>query len=232
MSAPHICPACGSPFIRRFGVGTEQVEQKFREIFPRARVLRMDNDTTRGKDDLTRILTAFRRGEAQVLVGTQMVAKGHDFPGVTLVGVIMADMTLNLPDYRSEERTFQLLTQVAGRAGRGRAPGENGAARAQPGRGTAAAGWRGRAPGGKGLFRAHTGRVAGGAGARRKRGRAGRRRERGAKRGPNPAGRRRARPFGRRAPGERGASGAFRRARGGPGRGAGRQRPREMPRGV
>ena len=123
MSAPHICPACGSPFIRRFGVGTEQVEQKFREIFPRARVLRMDNDTTRGKDDLTRILTAFRRGEAQVLVGTQMVAKGHDFPGVTLVGVIMADMTLNLPDYRSEERTFQLLTQVAGRAGRGETPG-------------------------------------------------------------------------------------------------------------
>ncbi len=120
---PKTCPACGSPFIRRFGVGTQQVEEKFREEFPAARVLRMDNDTTRGKDDLVRMLTTFRRGEAQVLIGTQMVAKGHDFPGVTLVGVIMADMSLNLPDYRSEEKTFQLLTQVEGRAGRGEKPG-------------------------------------------------------------------------------------------------------------
>ncbi|MGI5884399.1 MAG: replication restart helicase PriA [Candidatus Spyradocola sp.] len=120
---PKTCPACGSPFIRKFGVGTQQVEEKFRQEFPAARVLRMDMDTTRGKDDLVKLLTAFRRGEAQVLIGTQMVAKGHDFPNVTLVGVIMADMSLNVPDYRSEERTFQLLTQVEGRAGRGEKPG-------------------------------------------------------------------------------------------------------------
>lgn len=123
MAAPRTCPACSSPYIRKFGVGTQQVEEKLLEAFPKVRVLRMDNDTTQGKDAMVSILTAFRRGEAQVLIGTQMIAKGHDFPNVTLVGVIMADMSLNLPDYRSEERTFQLLTQVEGRAGRGVHPG-------------------------------------------------------------------------------------------------------------
>lgn len=123
MTSPKVCPACGSPYIRKFGVGTQQVEEKLKQEFPYVKTVRLDNDTTRGKDDLVRLLTAFRKGEAQVLIGTQMIAKGHDFPNVTLVGVIAADMTLNLPDYRSEERTFQLLTQVEGRAGRGVFPG-------------------------------------------------------------------------------------------------------------
>ena len=123
MMSPKVCPACGSPYIRKFGVGTQQVEEKLKQEFPYVKTVRLDNDTTRGKDDLVRLLTAFRKGEAQVLIGTQMIAKGHDFPNVTLVGVIAADMTLNLPDYRSEERTFQLLTQVEGRAGRGVFPG-------------------------------------------------------------------------------------------------------------
>ena len=123
MTSPKVCPACGSPYIRKFGVGTQQVEEKLKQECPYVKTVRLDNDTTRGKDDLVRLLTAFRKGEAQVLIGTQMIAKGHDFPNVTLVGVIAADMTLNLPDYRSEERTFQLLTQVEGRAGRGVFPG-------------------------------------------------------------------------------------------------------------
>ena len=123
MTSPKVCPACGSPYIRKFGVGTQQVEEKLKQEFPYVKTVRLDNDTTRGKDDLVRLLAAFRKGEAQVLIGTQMIAKGHDFPNVTLVGVIAADMTLNLPDYRSEERTFQLLTQVEGRAGRGVFPG-------------------------------------------------------------------------------------------------------------
>ena len=123
MTSPKVCPACGSPYIRKFGVGTQQVEEKLKQEFPYVKTVRLDNDTTRGKEDLVRLLTAFRKGEAQVLIGTQMIAKGHDFPNVTLVGVIAADMTLNLPDYRSEERTFQLLTQVEGRAGRGVFPG-------------------------------------------------------------------------------------------------------------
>ena len=123
MPAPRTCPACGSPYIRKFGVGTQQVEEKLKELFPLVKTIRMDNDTTQSKDAMVQMLTAFRKGEAQVLIGTQMIAKGHDFPNVTLVGVIAADMTLNLPDYRSEERTFQLLTQVEGRAGRGVHPG-------------------------------------------------------------------------------------------------------------
>ena len=123
MPAPKTCPACGSPYIRKFGVGTQQVEEKLKELFPQVKTIRMDNDTTQSKDAMAQMLTAFRKGEAQVLIGTQMIAKGHDFPNVTLVGVIAADMTLNLPDYRSEERTFQLLTQVEGRAGRGVHPG-------------------------------------------------------------------------------------------------------------
>lgn len=121
---PEICPACGSKYIRHFGAGTEKVEEEVKRVFPEARVARMDVDTTRRKGAHERILSAFRRREVDILVGTQMIAKGLDFPGVTLVGVVSADTSLNLPDFRSPERTFQLLTQVAGRAGRGGSPGE------------------------------------------------------------------------------------------------------------
>ena len=120
---PGKCPSCGSAYIKYFGAGTQKVESEVRRLFPEARVLRMDIDTTREKDAHQRILDAFRRGDANVLVGTQMIAKGLDFPNVTLVGVVAADMTLHLPDYRSVERTFQLVTQVAGRAGRADNPG-------------------------------------------------------------------------------------------------------------
>ena len=120
---PKICPSCGKPYIKHFGVGTEQVEQQLLELFPSAKALRMDMDTTRGKNAHYELLNAFAKGEAQVLIGTQMVAKGLDLPNVTLVGVIAADAALHIPDYRSAERTFQLLTQVAGRAGRADKPG-------------------------------------------------------------------------------------------------------------
>ena len=120
---PEKCPACGSPFIRYFGAGTQKVEAEVRRLFPGTPAGRMDIDTTGGKDGHARILEEFRSGKTRVLIGTQMIAKGLDFPQVTLVGVIAADLTLNLPDYRSRERTFQLLTQVAGRAGRGGKPG-------------------------------------------------------------------------------------------------------------
>ena len=123
MAPPRQCPACGSAYIKYFGAGTQKVEEEVARQFPDARVARMDIDTTREKDAHARILDAFRRGESNVLVGTQMIAKGLDFPNVTLVGVVAADMTLNLPDYRSVERTFQLITQVAGRAGRAATPG-------------------------------------------------------------------------------------------------------------
>lgn len=113
-----VCPQCGSKYIKYFGAGTQKVEDELKKLLPGLPVGRMDIDTTRGKDSHERILGAFRRGETRVLVGTQMIAKGLDFPNVTLVGVIAADMTLNMPDYRSSERTFQLLTQAAGRAGR------------------------------------------------------------------------------------------------------------------
>lgn len=120
---PETCPSCSSRRIRYFGAGTQQVEAELYKSFPGVRVLRMDTDTTSGKDGHAKILEAFREGKADVLVGTQMIAKGLDFPSVTVVGVIAADMTLNLPDYRARERTFQLLTQVAGRAGRGQEKG-------------------------------------------------------------------------------------------------------------
>ncbi len=120
---PRICPGCKSKHIRYLGAGTERVEDELRRLFPELRVLRMDVDTTRRKGAHAEILDAFGRGEADVLIGTQMVAKGLDFGRVTLVGVILADTTLNLPDFRSAERTFQLVTQVAGRAGRGERPG-------------------------------------------------------------------------------------------------------------
>lgn len=121
---PTVCPECGSRYIKYFGVGTQRVEEEVRHHFPEIPVLRMDNDTTRAKDAHETLLSAFRRGDARILVGTQMIAKGLDFPNVTMVGIIAADAMLRLPDYRSAERTFQLLTQVAGRAGRADSPGE------------------------------------------------------------------------------------------------------------
>ena len=119
-----VCPECGSHYIGEFRAGTQQIEEIVHETFPQARVLRMDMDTTRQKDAHEKILAAFANEEADVLVGTQMIVKGHDFPNVTLVGVLAADMSLYTGDYRSGERTFQLLTQAAGRAGRGERPGE------------------------------------------------------------------------------------------------------------
>ena len=119
-----VCPECGSRYIGEFRAGTQQIEDMVRETFPQARVLRMDMDTTRQKDAHEKILSAFANEEADVLVGTQMIVKGHDFPNVTLVGVLAADMSLYTGDYRSGERTFQLLTQAAGLAGRGERPGE------------------------------------------------------------------------------------------------------------
>ena len=125
-STPNVtlCPECGSKYILGFKVGTQQIEDKLKELLPEVRVLRMDADTTRTKDSYEKILSAFARGEADVLVGTQMIVKGHDFPKVTLVGVLAADLSLSFGDFRSGERTFQLLTQAAGRAGRGELPGE------------------------------------------------------------------------------------------------------------
>lgn len=120
---PDVCPECGGKYIRFFGAGTQKVEEEVRKLLPGMSVVRMDYDTTGGRDGHGKILEEFRSGRARILIGTQMIAKGLDFPRVTLVGVIAADMTLNLPDYRSRERTFQLLTQVAGRAGRGEQPG-------------------------------------------------------------------------------------------------------------
>lgn len=119
-----LCPKCGSKYIAGFKVGTQQIEEKLKEMFPGIRVLRMDADTTRTKESYERILSAFADGEADVLVGTQMIVKGHDFPRVTLVGVLAADLSLSFGDFRSAERTFQLLAQAAGRAGRGELPGE------------------------------------------------------------------------------------------------------------
>jgi len=121
---PELCPRCNSRYIRHFGVGTQKVEEEARNLFPRARIVRMDSDSTTRKGSHERIINTFRDGQADVLIGTQMIAKGLDLPGVTLVGVINADTTLHMPDFRAAERTFQLLTQVAGRAGRGGLPGE------------------------------------------------------------------------------------------------------------
>ncbi len=118
------CPECGSGYISGFRAGTQQIEERLKAMFPNMRVLRMDADTTRTKDSHGQILAAFAAGEAAVLVGTQMIVKGHDFPNVTLVGVLAADLSLSVGDYRAGERTFQLLTQAAGRAGRGSEPGE------------------------------------------------------------------------------------------------------------
>jgi primosomal protein N' (replication factor Y) len=117
------CKTCGSDKVKLLGLGTEKVESAVKALFPQARVTRMDRDTTRKKGALLRILKAIRNHDVDIIVGTQMVAKGHDFPNITLVGVICADLSMSFPDFRAGERTFQLLTQVAGRAGRGTVPG-------------------------------------------------------------------------------------------------------------
>lgn len=121
---PHVCPNCQSRSIRYYGTGTQKAYDELTELFPEARILRMDVDTTRKKGSHQALLEQFGKGEADILLGTQMIAKGLDFPNVTLVGVLNADTALNLPDFRSSERTFQLLTQVAGRAGRAEKTGQ------------------------------------------------------------------------------------------------------------
>ncbi|MCQ2378304.1 MAG: primosomal protein N' [Victivallaceae bacterium] len=122
--APEICPQCKSPEIRYLGSGTEKIESVARALFPDARIARMDSDSMRGANDYEAVLDRFRRGEIDLLVGTQMIAKGLHFPNVTLVGILNADQNLSMPDFRASERAFQLITQVAGRAGRGDRPGE------------------------------------------------------------------------------------------------------------
>ena len=124
MRVPAVCPKCAGPYLEQAGFGTERVEAEVKRICPGARVARLDRDAIRRKGALTSILSKFRAGEIDVLVGTQMIAKGHDFPRVTLVGVVSADVGLGMADFRASERTFQLLTQVVGRAGRGEEPGE------------------------------------------------------------------------------------------------------------
>ncbi|MCY7891543.1 primosomal protein N' [Bacillus vallismortis] len=120
---PHTCPECASEHIRFFGTGTQRVEEELTKVLPHARVIRMDVDTTSRKGAHEKLLSAFGEGKADILLGTQMIAKGLDFPNVTLVGVLSADTTLHIPDFRSAEKTFQLLTQVSGRAGRHEKPG-------------------------------------------------------------------------------------------------------------
>jgi primosomal protein N' (replication factor Y) len=122
-SASDVCPGCGNLTLSGIGFGTEQVEQELSRLMPRARVARMDRDTTSKRGSQERMIRQWEKGEIDVLVGTQMITKGHDVKGVTLVGVILADLSLNLPDFRAAERTFQLLSQVSGRAGRGKEPG-------------------------------------------------------------------------------------------------------------
>jgi primosomal protein N' (replication factor Y) len=121
---PSVCPKCRSEHIYFLGLGSERVEDELHREFPEARIARMDRDTVSGKRHFETILTGFRDRAFDILVGTQMIAKGHDIPNVTLVGVISADIGLGMPDFRAAERTFQLLTQVAGRSGRGTLPGQ------------------------------------------------------------------------------------------------------------
>lgn len=121
---PKVCSECSSEHIRFFGTGTQRVEEELAKVLPEARIIRMDVDTTGRKGSHEKLLTQFGNKEADILLGTQMIAKGLDFPDVTLVGVLTADTMLHLPDFRSSEKTFQLLTQVSGRAGRHELPGE------------------------------------------------------------------------------------------------------------
>ena len=124
MPVPTACPECNSEHISKMGFGTQRVEQELSELMPNAKILRMDTDTTSAKNSYYNLLSTFRNREADILLGTQMVTKGHDFPAVTLVGVLLADASLYLDDYRSTERTFAMLTQVIGRAGRADKEGE------------------------------------------------------------------------------------------------------------
>jgi primosomal protein N' (replication factor Y) (superfamily II helicase) len=121
---PSVCPKCASEHLYYLGAGSQQGEERLQELFPSARIGRMDRDTVRGRSDMERLLSRLHAGEINLLVGTQMIAKGHDIHGVTLVGVVGADFALGLPDFRAAERVFQLLTQVSGRAGRGDLPGK------------------------------------------------------------------------------------------------------------
>jgi primosomal protein N' (replication factor Y) len=121
---PDVCPKCQSRYIRYFGTGTQKLEEELSKLYPSARVIRMDQDTTSGKMAHDRIMRAFAGGEYDILLGTQMVAKGHDIKNVTAVGIIAADAQLNLPDFRAAERTSALITQAAGRAGRGSRKGK------------------------------------------------------------------------------------------------------------
>ena len=121
---PSSCPQCGSPYIAPFGTGTQKLEQAARKMFPAAKILRMDADSTTAKGSYEQILSSFQKGEADILIGTQMIVKGHDFPKVTLVGIVAADLSLNTSEYDASERTFQLITQAAGRSGRGSRAGD------------------------------------------------------------------------------------------------------------
>jgi primosomal protein N' (replication factor Y) len=121
---PDTCAACSGAGLKLLGSGTQRVEEELRTLFPEARIIRMDSDSVKGRDACDKLLQGVDRREVDILLGTQMIAKGHDFPFVTLVGVVDADVGLNLPDFRSAEKTFQLITQAAGRAGRGDAAGE------------------------------------------------------------------------------------------------------------
>ena len=122
-STPKKCPKCDSKYVKFFGAGTQRVEEEVKKYFKEAKVLRMDVDTTRSKDSYENIYNTFKDGKADILIGTQMISKGLDFKNVTLVGILAADMSINIPDYRASERTFQIITQVAGRAGRGEKQG-------------------------------------------------------------------------------------------------------------
>lgn len=121
---PNLCPECKSKYIASFGTGTQRIEEYVKKEFPQAKILRMDADTTKGKNGHEKILSSFSNHEADILIGTQMIVKGHDFPNVTLVGIVAADLSLYANDYKASERTFQLLCQAAGRAGRGKEKGE------------------------------------------------------------------------------------------------------------
>lgn len=121
---PNTCPACGAAALELLGLGTERIEQEAAMLFPKARVLRMDSDTLHRRGELERMLTAIRERRYDIIIGTQVLSKGHDYPHITLVAAILADVSLNIPDFRAPERTFQILTQMAGRAGRGELPGE------------------------------------------------------------------------------------------------------------
>ncbi len=121
---PHTCETCSGVRLDTMGLGTEQVEKTLISIFPKARICRMDRGVIKGKKDLEKVLVRIQRREVDIVIGTQMIAKGHDFPGIALVGVLLADASLNLPDFRAHERTFQIITQVSGRAGRADIPGE------------------------------------------------------------------------------------------------------------